>query len=611
MDPLPLPITSFHLPPPPLPITHPSLHLHLHVPRLLPLHTLFSDDFLFGLPAPAPSFSPPPPPPAAQKETPSAADTELATAAWRRYISTEHNFLQSLFAYQQRNDRVCSACRGKSRTIETLSPPVAVSLPSHDTLYHQVRLHRPGQTQLHMTVALKVKATTQDLIQALSVLLQSTVPASDLIALELSADGHRFELPVWRANESVQKKLEKRRCELVHVYEARRYTAAPNMIVAQGIHRLLRKETSLFASPYRPQLIGAPLMLCLPAAGTGAELYETVWAHVRHLVPNYILGSASRRGDKGGEAAGANPYPFVLTYVKLDGSGCADCEWMRGCIGCKVEHRAVPHHVAHRDTVGVDWNVDVYEDEYKTLLDTEVRQDPSVAQEARNERATKVCQLSDLLASYFSTNEATDGMLECEHCKKRAGHRTTSRIHALPAVLVVQLKRFHWTETGERKIFTHVGFPLQGLDMRSLLTEGVTSLEDSGLPATMSREETVYDLAAVVNHLGSQTTWGHYHAHVRLRGGDWCVMNDAECRVVDAQQVVTNNAYQLFYVRRDVQRSDIDTLWPLNTGSGAPTTGSFASDAPPLPAAARGTQGGKLKAGQARATKADPCCTLS
>lgn len=106
-----------------------------------------------------------------------------------------------------------------------------------------------------------------------------------------------------------------------------------------------------------------------------------------------------------------------------------------------------------------------------------------------------------------------------------------TRFWSFPPVLVVDLKRF---DASNKKNHIFIDFPLEGLN----LSEYVVGYNGGSY---------VYDLYAVCNHHGAQTQGGHYTCFVKT-GGAWCWFNDAQ--ITRAENVVTNNAYCLFYRKR-------------------------------------------------------------
>ena len=72
--------------------------------------------------------------------------------------------------------------------------------------------------------------------------------------------------------------------------------------------------------------------------------------------------------------------------------------------------------------------------------------------------------------------------------------------------------------------------------------------------------EPVYDLFAVTNHFGVMGG-GHYTA-LACSEGTWHQFDDHDVKEVAKKDVVTHNAYLLFYVRSDMQSTSIAELFP-------------------------------------------------
>jgi hypothetical protein len=77
----------------------------------------------------------------------------------------------------------------------------------------------------------------------------------------------------------------------------------------------------------------------------------------------------------------------------------------------------------------------------------------------------------------------------------------------------------------------------------------------------------IYDLYAVVNHIGALGT-GHYVANVLNESDNkWKCFNDHLCRDINEQDVISSSAYILFYTRRDMKSLPIHHVFPTNMTS--------------------------------------------
>jgi ubiquitin C-terminal hydrolase len=125
----------------------------------------------------------------------------------------------------------------------------------------------------------------------------------------------------------------------------------------------------------------------------------------------------------------------------------------------------------------------------------------------------------------------------CNKCKNHVLADKQMELWTTPPVLVLHLKRFSYTRYNRDKLEDLVQFPLVGLDMKPFV------LSD--------QQETLYDLCAVSNHIGS-LGGGHYTAYARSSvNGRWYNFDDNFTNEIDPGKVVSKSAYILYYLRRD------------------------------------------------------------
>lgn len=157
--------------------------------------------------------------------------------------------------------------------------------------------------------------------------------------------------------------------------------------------------------------------------------------------------------------------------------------------------------------------------------------------------------LEDCLRA-FTEEEKLEGeeAFFCETCKYKTPATKLLRIHRLPDVLILHIKRFRQRGAGVDKLTTDVNFPLSCLELWEQL-----SPESPHDP-----EECCYDLFAVSYHTGS-LAGGHYRACCRvpmpqdpsLASAAWWEFNDESVfKHSSASNVLSQQAYILFYARR-------------------------------------------------------------
>lgn len=186
----------------------------------------------------------------------------------------------------------------------------------------------------------------------------------------------------------------------------------------------------------------------------------------------------------------------------------------------------------------------------------------------------------------------------------------------LPPVVIIQLKRFQFTQHSRRKLRDFVHFPVEGLDLSRIMAEdtknsqkkeestenpvdgakkedgdqedknsstksnnnveeAAADTEEMGgsrINDDDGRKEMLYDLYGVVHHQGALTT-GHYVASLKSElDGQWRLFNDAQIYEIHSRDVVDSSAYILFYIRRDVKDLKLSDFWNVNEGQGAGLT---------------------------------------
>jgi len=127
---------------------------------------------------------------------------------------------------------------------------------------------------------------------------------------------------------------------------------------------------------------------------------------------------------------------------------------------------------------------------------------------------------------------------KCSNCKTQQRALKKIAIAKLPMILVVHLKRFHYTGYKSGKVDTLVDFPVRGLDLSRYV---LCHAEFKG--------KHLYDLFAVSNHYGS-LEYGHYTAYAKTKYG-WHDFDDSLVRKLPSESCIPSRAsYILFYERR-------------------------------------------------------------
>lgn len=134
--------------------------------------------------------------------------------------------------------------------------------------------------------------------------------------------------------------------------------------------------------------------------------------------------------------------------------------------------------------------------------------------------------------SYFFRNEIIENQWVCSTCKKiRRGFKYL-HLQERP-ILIITLKRFN---SQSRKITKDIKFPIENLEIPNLVNTQYQSCENLR-----------YNLFAVVNHLGSSSSSGHYTLHMKCQD-KWLKFDDENVSVIRQERVNSPNAYMLVYI---------------------------------------------------------------
>jgi ubiquitin C-terminal hydrolase len=99
---------------------------------------------------------------------------------------------------------------------------------------------------------------------------------------------------------------------------------------------------------------------------------------------------------------------------------------------------------------------------------------------------------------------------------------------SFPDILIINLNRRYL-----KKNYNMVSFPLENLNLSKYVIG-------------YNNESSIYDLYGVGNHIGNEFT-GHYTSYIKNANGNWYNYNDTNVIPLDENDVVSINAYCLFY----------------------------------------------------------------
>ncbi|CAI5709763.1 unnamed protein product [Peronospora effusa] len=403
------------------------------------------------------------------------------------------------------------------------------------------------------------------------------------------------------------------------------------------VHRRVERSTDSFTNAHITRLFGAPLVIRVSLRVTTAyDFYLLVWNRLRRIFnwrqpPLASDFAGEKHGRKRlqadasslalGEHLPLTKFGFCLRFVTSHGIGCSRCEWIDGCLGCVLmpsSQTVVP--LAAEETVAIDWDIRTLKEEYDPIQASKIDCDASVQQHQRQDnQPLNLAHCMEMFTAKETIPEAY-----CGHCKTLRPATKKMDLWRLPPLLVIHLKRFCFTQVSRRKLQHLVDFPLRGLQFGEFvarkrephgrlagleywlflggkLKTGPTSKQSesphvvgskqarpgsprrvsssaldapaAGTAAVRGDDGFLYDLYAVVNHVGV-LGGGHYFAYVLSdHDGKWKCFNDHQCKDIDEKEVVSSMAYILFYRRRDTTHMSIEHLFPPlsvdTTGNGA------------------------------------------
>jgi len=181
---------------------------------------------------------------------------------------------------------------------------------------------------------------------------------------------------------------------------------------------------------------------------------------------------------------------------------------------------------------------------WETFTHPELLEARKAAAEAKN----KGISLDDCLAEFTKEEKlGEDDLWYCPRCKKHQQATKKFDLWKVPDILAVHLKRFSNSRALRDKIDAFVDFPIEGLDLTSLVGERRvgTRLAQSGvdiheLGIRDIEEPLIYDLYAVDEHLGG-LGGGHYRAYaLNHETEQWYHFDDSYVTRTEANEAVVS-----------------------------------------------------------------------
>ncbi|AFR95438.1 ubiquitin carboxyl-terminal hydrolase 9/13 [Cryptococcus neoformans C23] len=157
------------------------------------------------------------------------------------------------------------------------------------------------------------------------------------------------------------------------------------------------------------------------------------------------------------------------------------------------------------------------------------------------------CSITSCLRQ-FSSDEMMSGRekFSCESCSGHQQAKRSIRIKRLPPILAVHLKRFAHNESYRAiKLFYRVNHPI------TLIPPNTTD--------NCENPDQIYDLVAIMVHIGNGPVQGHYVTVKRTPSGRWVMCDDDNIEAIEENQLeywlgnrTQGQGYVLFYQARGI-----------------------------------------------------------
>jgi ubiquitin carboxyl-terminal hydrolase 4/11/15 len=133
----------------------------------------------------------------------------------------------------------------------------------------------------------------------------------------------------------------------------------------------------------------------------------------------------------------------------------------------------------------------------------------------------------------------------CPHCNLKVNAFKKSNIWIPPKIMIIHIKRF--IQNGAvgnytvRKMNNMIEYPVTGFNLNPYMNTYPSKLGNY-----------TYDLIGVSNHIGG-LNGGHYFSYVKsITNNKWYCMDDDDVTLIEnSNDVITQNAYVLFYKLND------------------------------------------------------------
>ncbi|RWS11041.1 ubiquitin carboxyl-terminal hydrolase 19-like protein [Dinothrombium tinctorium] len=505
-------------------------------------------------------------------------DEELADEFWRKYRMRNDSIIVDLFQGQYKSKLVCPKCFKVSITFDPflyLSIPIPKNQILHSVFFFPldaskkpvrflVKLHSDSKVKkLLEAISLRTGVAIDKLqmIHASDGNLQSYLTPDSSIPLLPKTDCSDMLLIFERltekeVNEKVCEFVVQQRLKVPHqtnkcsyckrspeVGKLRRCTQCYRSSYCNQICQKKdwseHKKTCL----YKPEPVGCPFIITLPHSECTLENLKRIASeYSRHSVDVFDPEIKSTNSDNGDEIDNGffendtlfQKRTFVLRNSLLDVTADSDDITIEQFLDTEIPETCY---------LLMEWLNNEKDSVIVESKDLDHSYDILEAERVHNEKFD--INLEECLQMF--TEPEILSPQEAWYCPRCKEHREASKqlsLWRLPQLLVIQLKRFSFKSLMFReKIDKLVKFPILGLDLSNYCCSN-----------RLIQQRPLYDLYAVINHYGGMFG-GHYTAFAKTsyqrRKLGWRLFDDSRVEDIDEENIVTRNAYILFYRLRE------------------------------------------------------------
>lgn len=426
-------------------------------------------------------------------------DEEVAAEAWKAHLQRNNSIVTDLFHGQFKSTVRCPACGRVSVTFDPFCA-VSVPLPAATTKSLPFIIVPAGRLAEPMKIlkAVKRKSTIGDIIDQLEE--YKSEKGSSWIATEIYSN--RFH-KIFMNNDSTN---EIRDNDIIVIWEIKRNFNPLAIYLEYEVAAVNRREQ-----------FSLPFMINVPR-DSGECVNSTIsTGPLKELIKQSIAKLLTTQEQIDFKMHQINSY-----------SGSTGVGRFKDDTTIKIDEYRSKANLLYISTI---WPSEKLIKEPKPVDESDEME--------TNGNADKGIDINQCLKLFTEEEQLREGEeWYCSNCKDHKRAFKHMQMWKLPSVLLLHLKRFHYTRFFRDKVCDFVHFPTRGLDLSPYVL---------GPGAGMAR----YNLLAVSNHMG-RLGGGHYTANcLHTPTSKWLNFNDSFVSEVTEESGVSSSAYVLVYVRED------------------------------------------------------------